>query len=493
MTTASTGSKKATTRRELLMGFAGVLSVGPVARRPMGDAPKSDVVVIGAGLAGLNAAILLNEEGMNVTVLEGASRVGGRVFTADHIDGWPELGASQIGPYYARVRDMATRLGVELAAGANISAPYAYSVGGMLIGKSAWRNHPLNRTVGAERTRPPSSLLGSAMAEHNPLKGLDDWLETGAAAMDVPLGQWLKDQGVSTGALRLINEGPVDPDIWSVSALMMLHDDARNRLWVSGQSADLDRFQKRGPTSHRVVGGSSRLPEAMARHLGEAVQLEKVVTRISVAAGGGVEVSCQDRTTYRADFAVCALPFTVLRRIAIDPPPPPLQQQAIGLLPYRSNTQVHFRLKGDRYWEEDGLDASIWSDGPVTLVRQKIAPDGSRDRLQALSLGKKADRLDQMPPRARAEFVLSQIERMRPSMRGKLEVTAIYSWSQAPFAGGFRHSFFPGQISRFAQQMIRPHGPIHFAGEHTRRIEIGMESAMESGERAALEILERVA
>ena len=459
----------------------------------MAAAPKSDVVVIGAGLAGLNAAMLLTEEGMDVTVLEGASRVGGRVFTADHMDGRPELGASQVGPYYARVRDMSRRLGVQLATGSNISAPYAYSIGGMLIGKSAWPNHPLNRTVGAERARPPSSLLSSAMAEHNPLEGLDDWLETSASGMDVPLGQWLKDHGVSAEARRLINEGPVDPDIWGVSALMMLHDDARNRLWVSGESADLDRFQKRGPTSHRVVGGTSRLPEAMARQLGETVQLDKVVTRMRIGAGGGVEVSCQDRTTYKADFAVCAVPFTVLRRIAIDPPPPTLQNQAIRLLPYRSNTQVHLRLKGDRYWEEDGLDASIWSDGPVTLVRQKIAPNGSRDHVQALSLGRKADRLDQMPPRARAEFVLAEIERMRPSMSGKLEVTGVHSWSQAPFAGGFRHSFLPGQISRFARDMIRPHGPIHFAGEHTRRIEIGMESAMESGERAALEILERVA
>ncbi len=489
---ASTSLGKGTTRRELLMGVAGVLAVSPAVGRPMRAAPRSDVVVIDAGLAGLNAAILLKEEGMKVTVLEGASRVGGRVFTADHIDGRPELGASQIGPYYARVRDMATRLGVELASGANISAAYAYSIGGELIGKNAWEDHPLNKTVGAERARPPSALLASAMAEHNPLKGLDDWLEPAAADLDVPLAKWLRDQGISAEAARLINEGPVDPDIWSVSALMMLHDDARNRLWVSGQSADLDRFQKRGPTSHRVVGGTSRLPEAMARHLGEAVQLEKLVTRIGVEASG-VAVSCQDRTTYAADFAVCAVPFAVLRRIAIDPPPPPLQAEAIRLLPYRSNTQVHLRLKGDPYWNEDNLDASIWSDGPVTLVRQKIAPDGSRDRLQALSLGKKADRLDQIAPRARAEFVLAEIERMRPSTKGKLEVTGMHSWAQAALSGGFRHSFFPGQISRFAQHMSQPHGRIHFAGEHTRRIEIGMESAMESGERAALEILERVA
>ena len=67
----------------------------------------SDVIIIGAGFSGLNAAIILADEGFKVTVLEASSRVGGRAFTADHIYGKPELGASQIGPYYARIRDMA--------------------------------------------------------------------------------------------------------------------------------------------------------------------------------------------------------------------------------------------------------------------------------------------------------------------------------------------------------------------------------------------------
>jgi monoamine oxidase len=49
--------------------------------------------------------------------------------------------------------------------------------------------------------------------------------------------------------------------------------------------------------------------------------------------------------------------------------------------------------------------------------------------------------------------------------------------------------FAPGQITAFGREMILPHGRLHFAGEHTRRLDYGMEAAMESGERAALEIL----
>ena len=91
--------------------------------------------------------MLLVDEGLSVTVLEANSRVGGRAYTARHIYGEPELGANQIGPYYARVRDMAERLGVELAPGANINAPFTYSIGGILN----WRYTYSQRRIGSSR------------------------------------------------------------------------------------------------------------------------------------------------------------------------------------------------------------------------------------------------------------------------------------------------------------------------------------------------------
>ena len=60
------------------------------------------------------------------------------------------------------------------------------------------------------------------------------------------------------------------------------------------------------------------------------------------------------------------------------------------------------------------------------------------------------------------------------------------------YVQGCRHSFAPGQMQKFIHDMIKPHGRVHFAGEHTRRLEIGMESAMASGERAAIEVLMRL-
>ncbi|MEO8164180.1 MAG: NAD(P)-binding protein, partial [Betaproteobacteria bacterium] len=71
----------------------------------------ADVIVVGAGLAGLQAAILLQDQGLDVLILEASARVGGRVFTLDHIAGHPEAGGSEIGSDYARVLDMLGRIG----------------------------------------------------------------------------------------------------------------------------------------------------------------------------------------------------------------------------------------------------------------------------------------------------------------------------------------------------------------------------------------------
>jgi len=446
---------------------------------------------MGAGFSGLKAAMLLADEGFSVKVLEANNRVGGRAFTADHVYGKPEFGASQIGPYYARVRDMAQRLNIQLAAGSNINSPYTFAIGDTLIKKEGWASHVLNKTVGDERVVLPSAMQSFYMSRHNPLEGFDDWLEPDAAKFDIPLGNWLLEKGISKQALKLVNEGLIAPDIWNVSLLTLMQEAARGRLMSgAGNAKGKDRFEQFALASARVVGGTSRLPEAMARYLGDSVLLEKIVTSIDMT-GSGVDVLCLDGTRYQADFAITAIPFGPFRRISVSPSLEGEQAAAVRHMPYANNTQVHMRLRGSPFWEQDGMDASLWTDGALNIVRQPFGYDGSRDRLVAVCVGKKGERLDQLPPKERGEFVVREIERLRPSTKGKVEVTGVHSWPQYNFVSGCRHSYGPGQVARFAHAMIKPHHRLHFAGEHTRRLEIGMESAMESGERAAFEILER--
>ena len=114
-----------TGRRHVLQGvvagaFASALPAAVSSRADVGAAPhrlpttRSDVIVIGAGLSGLNAALLLEEQGLKVTVLEGRDRIGGRLLTLQDVPGRPEAGGNGIGHSYARLLDLASRLGLRL-------------------------------------------------------------------------------------------------------------------------------------------------------------------------------------------------------------------------------------------------------------------------------------------------------------------------------------------------------------------------------------------
>ena len=230
-------------RRTVLKGAVVIAASSIASPRRLRAAERSDVIVIGAGFAGLKTAIMLADEGLTVTVLEANNRVGGRAYTADHIYGSPELGASQIGPYYARVRDMAQRLEVELSPGANINAPFTFAIGDTLIRKEEWESHPLNKTVGDERTVLPYAMQGFYIKKHNPFVGFDDWLEPEAARFDIPIAQWLLDHGISEEGMRLVNDGLIAPDAWNVSLLTILQEATRASLMSGvGDSKGKDRF-----------------------------------------------------------------------------------------------------------------------------------------------------------------------------------------------------------------------------------------------------------
>lgn len=469
---------------------AGFAAQGAIFPKTAFAAEKSDVIVIGAGFSGLNTAILLRDAGYTVTVLEASDRIGGRAYTADKVEGRPEFGANQIGPQYKRVRAMAKRLDVGLSQGANLNAPFSFSVQGQLINKEDWPSSDLNKTVGAERELMPTQLMGQYLFNNDPFETTDQWLQDAAVNYDISVGQWLQKFGASPAALRLASEGLIAPDLWSASALDKLQGMPRNTASLqSNSSIKGDSFEQSAPVSSRVTDGTQRLPEAMAALLGDRVQKNKSVARIDME-GPKALVSCLDGTKYSADFVVSAVPLTALRKIAIYPHLQGDQREAVNLTPYANTTFVYLNVKHP-YWEDDGLDASLWTDGPVNVIRQAFDADGSRDRLVAVSTGKKANWLDQLPPSVRGEFVRMQIEKLRPASAGHLEVSGVHSWGQNPYSDGCSSALPAGHALRYARSLVTPHARLHFAGEHTKRIEVGMESAMESGERVANEIMER--
>jgi monoamine oxidase len=470
------------TRRRFVAGAGGTAWVLATHRPAAAAAETADVLIIGAGLAGLYAALTLQDAGMKVRVLEGSNRVGGRCMTARDLPGQPELGASQIGAMYARFRAMAARFKIELGPPPKDTGsethllPAAISLNGRPVITVPWDQSPENPLRGAERAMVPPSLYPGYINRDMPLRAITDWFDPKFAHFD---GQtthaYLAARGASATAIGLMDFDVYANTTADISALESL----RKQFYYHWEASQ-GMFDT-------AVHGVAGVPEAMAAGLATPVALEKFVTSITADAKG-VSVRCEDGSRYDAPAAICAIPFSVLRRIHLAAPVPPAQLRAINELAYSKIFTVWVAAKR-RFWEADGLPKFVWSNGPSERFFAQPSRVQEEPNLSFYLRGAHARALAGLPPAEAAAFLFAEMAKIRPSTRGALELLRVQSWDGSKYARGGYSYFRPGQIGDFAQVMSAPAGRLHFAGEHTGKLSAGMEAACESGERAALEIL----
>ncbi len=465
------------------------LSAAPLlaAAGPVRALNKSDVLVIGAGLSGLNAALLLESAGLNVTVLEGRNRIGGRVESLRNIPGNPEVGGTAFGPGYARLVDAASKYGVELI---DITPTIPFFMDRQVvlqdqfISKEAWLTSALNPFPEKMRATPAYAYFDMLMGGINPLKTNDAWVKPENAKLDISLHDWLLKMGQSEETIRLAyNTNPTHGmTAYDVSALM-----AMSAATFGGTQRQL--VASNPVKGYTAKGGNQSIPEAMASALKNEVQLNSTVIGIRTGSSG-VEVHCADGTVHRANHVVCSLPCSVLRRVKIDPFMTGKQELAVRTLNSQIINQIHIVPKTP-FWEKDGMTPNMFTDSLAGMV---IAEHKGANPAEVTSLtiwlrGDRAAWADQVETKFAIDTVIADLERMRPAAKGQLEVLGYKSWYRDPFASGDWAIFAPGQVSNLMPDIAKPHGNIRFCGEHTAVSNRGMEGAMESGERAALEVL----
>lgn len=464
--------------------FLSAAAAAGVARPVRAATANADVVVVGAGLSGLRAAMDLEDLGFKVQVIEGRNRIGGRVYSLRNLPGAPEAGGNGFGAGYGRCLDMAERLGVTLVNGFPRLAmdKLAIVLGGQYIAPDRWESAAANILPEAYRKLPPYAVAGTLVAKTNPLKNPDDWYDPAFARFDRPVRDLYRQEGFDEAqtALGYDLNAYYGTSSYDVSLLMAYFND----VWVRGMMTD-------PPVSYYCKGGNQGLPEAMARRLKTPVHLKRPVAAIRSEADG-VDVQCVDGSRYRAKYAVCTVPLPVMRFIRFDPPLPELHAKAVKTVPYIPMTQIHLLAKR-KFWEDDGLSPAMWSDGPFgVFVPQRFADDPAEiTSFMVGTRGFMATRLDQYEPAEAKKLVVAEIERVRPAAKGQLEAVTLKSWVRDPFSGGDWAIWGPGQVTELFGHVAAPHGRIHFAGEHTARSNRGMEGAQESGERAAQEIAAR--
>jgi monoamine oxidase len=242
-----------------------------------------------------------------------------------------------------------------------------------------------------------------------------------------------------------------------------------------------------------LSGGMDRLPKSFLPELWPHIRFGSKVTTIR-QDGEGVTVEYQNaagRNLLRADHAVVALPFSVLRHIEIAPAVSRGKQRAIRQLYYDASTKIFLQARS-RFWEaNDGIEGG----GSVTdmPIRSLYYPDHGRATgrgvlLASYTWGEDAHRWASLSPADRITQAIENVALIHPEIRDEFEVGASKVWHDDEFAGGAFALFDPGQQTHLYAHIIQPEGRLHFAGEHASLAHAWIQGAIESGLRAAIEI-----
>lgn len=468
-------------RRRFVAGMGAVAGMAATRTHAAG-AETVDVVVVGAGLAGLNAARLLERQGLKPVVLEASSRVGGRVITLDDVPGRPEAGLAVIGGLYARALDLCHQLDLPLEVPVQMrktKATRMLRIADTNILEADWAASPLNPFPAQWRTLSPDRALSQIMMSEDPLRSPQDWLDPSQFKHDISTAAYLRSRGLSERAISLINVAAFSSSLEETSYLHYM------RVWHWALASGPEMFTN----ARHISTGMQRLPEAMAAALNAGVRFNRAALRFERAAFDRIEVTCSDGSRLLARKVIVTAPMTVARLMDFTDLLPPAKRQLIRELPYVDAIQVYMVPK-TRFWEEDGLPPGIWTDSCIESIRPLAhGPNGEVTNLIADLTGDDVSFYFLMNDKDIGAFVLRELARIRPSSAGKLEVAKVVNKTRQLWARGDWPFWKPGQVRAFGSELTKPAGHLHFAGDATAVANRGAEGALESGERAALAVL----
>ncbi len=431
----------------------------------MSDAARVDVdvVVIGAGLAGLRAAVDLVDAGRNVVVLEGRERVGGRVWTHRFGNGQTcEHGAEFIDTNHACVISLAKELGLTLAdvmsghdptrrlldVGGR-AAPFAFhhSLAGDLV---RW-GEALDRIATTIDPDDPVSGPSAAVLDDLPLSALANDLQLGLMGR-VAIGREIRTE-------------------------FMLGPDEISQLFAGWMTA-LHRRSPGGREAYRIAGGNDQLASGLAAQLGDRIRVGAHVDLVDPDAGRIVLV---DGEVITAANIVNTAPLPALGRMWFDMP---LELSRVG---YGLGGKVSVQV-GRRIWNDSGLDGSVDTERAWGQMWDgSDSQPGDTGVLTTLLSSHDGSALAAVPDTV--ERVIDEADRLFPGIKAMTGERVRADWTNDRFSLGCYATFGPGQLLDAWPFLRRRYGRMLLAGEHTDAYCGFMEGALRSGSRVAQELL----
>jgi len=449
----------------------------------MSPPQRADVVVVGAGIAGLAAARRLAEGGARVVVLEARDRVGGRTVNEPISDSQvTEMGGQWVGPTQDRVLALLAELGL---------GTFPTRTEGQNVIEAGGR---LRRYRGTIPRLSPIVLADLAVARFKLARAMRKvdpeapWDAPSAADLDSStLGDWL-ESNVRTAVARELIE-------LSAKTVWGAHPSELSLLWALSYMAAGGGFEKLldvegGAQQDRVAGGSALIAERLAADLGARVALGLPVTSIRWG-DEGVEVAGADGGGVNARRAVVAVPPSLLSRITFEPGLP--EAHAALAQAWRGGNLIKVTATyAEPFWRGGGLSGEgVSTAGPVSITFDNAPPAGKPGALVGFVGGADVSSYKALDEAERRDAALETFARLFGEKARKAEQFLERDWHAAEWShGGPVSNLGPGVLAHHGRALRDPVGPIHFAATEYATKWCGyMDGAVRSGETAAAAIL----
>ena len=450
-----------------------------------GDPKGASVLILGAGLAGLVAALELRKAGYKVQVLEYEDRIGGRCWTLRGGDRYTELGGFEQRcefdtglyfnpgpwriPYHHRgVLDYCHRLGVALEPFVQVNYNAYLHARGAFGGKPQRYRH-----VQPTSTAMSPSCWRKAVRQNK----LDEAVSR-------------EDKEILLEALR--SWGALNPDL-TLSRQQPPRLRARSR-WRPGRRAAARRNRSGSPTCcksglwralasgyaydfqttmFQPVGGMDMIARALAREVGDVVRLNAKVTSIRQDARGVTVRYQHSRTgdapqTATADWCICTIPLSILSQIEIKVGAP--MADAISAVPYEASARTGLQFKR-RFWEQDeAIYGGIsYTDLPITRIGYPNMGFGDRGKAVLVgthAFGPYGYEFTSLSPAERVKKAVEWGAQIHPQYKDEFENGISVGWHRVPGVQGCFGMWTDATRKMHYRNLCEIDGRIALAGEH---------------------------
>ncbi|WP_392565369.1 FAD-dependent oxidoreductase [Utexia brackfieldae] len=407
-----------------------------------------DVLVIGAGFAGLSAALALKQNGLKTCILEARERVGGRVKTRYTSDGTQiPLGGQWIGPTQDYMYELVEKYQIEVFA-TKTEGKDIVKYNGHIVDKAPKEIDDLYDKL---------DKLAETVNLEQP------WLTPDAKVLDgETFASWLQRESATPQAAsfvaRVLAGGLLATDAAECSVLQMLF------YIKSGHGITSLTGVQGGAQQDRVMGGLEYIADKMAEDFGEENILFSHPVRRIIYHDDHVEV-VTDRDRYFAKRAILAIPLAVMNQIEFTPQLPILKHKVLSHTLAPGAFKVHLVFQKP-FWNDFGLSGnSTFGSGYIFEAYNNTVVDNGTGVLSFFSYGNEADELRAKTIEERKAIFLGELEPIfGKGIHDYLEYIE-YDWSEQLYTRGcFSSHFSPNGWYTLGEEFNKNVGPLYWAG-----------------------------